>query len=333
MKKIILAVLLFLLVLPAAICRAGSIPEDLLSSDSAQLYLAEVLEYHQGSETTVVTPVKNIKGDIVIGSKQTLENSNPVGKRDINPKKGELCLIAYYDEINPIYIFKVTDSNIPTLKIKNVEGFEMWERLQEYINEGAFTEAEVKRVAGNAAEVSETPKNPFLLSPLYGMEAVIISLALVLLSFILGFVKNGWSKILRIVAGSALALYGLVAAGFSKHYFSYKLYEKWGDNFDSNIREFILWAIAKHSQSMFLVGTIVISLITMGSFLLKSKSKKYMNNYTILSFMGVNILGFILGIFTFNKMFDVAAYILAFSYFTSLWLFCIPVIKSIKNER
>lgn len=233
MKKtlIIIMTAVILAMLSPGICHAGSVPEDLLGSDNAQLYFGEVLDYHENTETAVVTPVKNIKGDVVIGSKRTLEDCVTVGKKDTIPKRGEVCLIAYYDDVNPIYIFKVTSDNLPTLKIKNIEGADMWMRLQEYINDGEYTQAEIKRVAGQglAAETNkETHFAKFLLSPLYTGGAFVISAVLILLYIILSFIKRRWSEIINTIAGCMLTVYGLAAAGGAKHYFLYRLYEKWG---------------------------------------------------------------------------------------------------------
>lgn len=334
MKKIsFLVIIIALMTLFASICYAGSVPEDILSSDHARLYFGEILDYHEKTQTAVVIPTKNIKGDIVIGSKQSLENCIPVGTKDNIPKKGEVCLIAYYDEVNPNYIFKTTSDNLPTLKIKNIEGMDMFERLQEYINDGSYTKAESERVAGlstNVQAVNEI-KYPPMHWFLYTKTAFYISLSFILIYIFLSLIKRRWSKIVQIIVGCTLTLYGLVAAGGAKQYFLYKLYDKWGDNFTEHIKEFIPWAIAKYSASMLALGTISIILLIIGAYLIKKRNTKRIALYFTLSFISIMITSIVLGFFSINKMFDIASYIVSFAYFVALWLFGILTMKNMKR--
>lgn len=122
---------------------AGDIPESLLHSEEAQLFFGEVLAYHPDKERPQidVSPVAVIKGNVIEGTKQIYNNPNPVG--DIKIKEGRIYLFTYVDEANYIDIFDVTTYDTRTLKLKHVEG-SMWERFEEYLNEGKYGEARVE---------------------------------------------------------------------------------------------------------------------------------------------------------------------------------------------
>ena len=123
---------------------AGSIPEDLLHSDDAHIFFAEVVYYHPNKENPDIelSPVKVIKGDVKLGGKLTYYNPNTVG--DFKVKEGNVYLFTYFDENNPTDIFEVTSYDTSTLKLKNVEG-DMWMRFQKHLNNGDYEEAEQER--------------------------------------------------------------------------------------------------------------------------------------------------------------------------------------------
>ena len=124
---------------------AGSIPEDLLNEDSAQIFFAEVVYYHPDKENPdiEVSPVKVIKGDVNMGGKLTYYNPNTIG--DFKVKEGNVYLFTYFDEHNPTDIFEVTSYDTSTLKLKNVEG-DMWKRFEKYLNEGRYLDADHARL-------------------------------------------------------------------------------------------------------------------------------------------------------------------------------------------
>ena len=122
---------------------AGSIPEDLLHSDGAQIFFGEVISYKADNFTVEVCPVKKIKGDVATGTKQYYDNANTVG--DFKVKAGNVYLFTYFDENNPTDIFDVTSYDTATLKLNNTTGA-MWERFEEYLNEGRYEKAERDRI-------------------------------------------------------------------------------------------------------------------------------------------------------------------------------------------
>lgn len=145
MKKLISFICMTMILLSLSITAlAGSIPEDLLM-DQSQIFFAEVVYTHLDKEKPDIefSPVKKIKGDVKLGSKQTAYNFNTVG--DFELKEGNVYLFTYFDENNPTDIFEVTSYDTSTLKLKNVTG-DMWERFEKYLNEGRYEEAEHARL-------------------------------------------------------------------------------------------------------------------------------------------------------------------------------------------
>ena len=146
MKKIIslfaIIAMMFSMTLTAF---GGSIPEEMLNDDNAQLFFAEVVYYHPNKENPDIelSPVKVIKGDVKTGGKLTYYNPNPVG--DFKVKEGNVYLFTYFNEDNPTDIFEVTSYDTSKLKIKHVSG-DMWERFEKYLNEGRYLDAEHKRI-------------------------------------------------------------------------------------------------------------------------------------------------------------------------------------------
>lgn len=145
MKKIISFISMIAIMLSMTMTAlAGSIPEDLLQ-DKSQIFFAEIVYTHLDKEKPDIefSPVKKIKGDVKLGSKQIAYNFNTVG--DFKLKEGNVYLFTYFDENNPTDIFEVTSYDTSTLKLKNVEG-DMWKRFEQYLNEGRYEEAEQERL-------------------------------------------------------------------------------------------------------------------------------------------------------------------------------------------
>ena len=145
MKKIISLLCLMAIMLSMSLTAlAGSIPEDLLQ-DESQIFFAEIVYTHLDKEKPDIefSPVKKIKGDVKLGTKQIAYNFNTVGDFDII--EGNVYLFTYFDENNPTDIFEVTSYDTSTLKLKNVEG-DMWERFEKYLNEGKYEKAEQNRI-------------------------------------------------------------------------------------------------------------------------------------------------------------------------------------------
>ena len=116
MKKVISILSLVAIILSMSITAfAGSIPEDLLM-DQSQIFFAEVVYYHPDKEKPDIefSPVKKIKGDVKLGTKQIAYNFNTVGDFDI--KEGNVYLFTYFDENNPTDIFEDLNSKFQIVR-------------------------------------------------------------------------------------------------------------------------------------------------------------------------------------------------------------------------
>ncbi len=152
MKKLIGFICISILLLSLSVTVfAGSVPEDLLHYDGAQIFFGEVLAYTENG-SVAVSPVKKIKGDVLTGTKQNYSKANAVGDIDIKP--GNVYLFTYFDENNPTDIFEVTTYDTKTLKLKNVEG-DMWERFEKNLNDGEYEKAEQERIDKLNAALTE----------------------------------------------------------------------------------------------------------------------------------------------------------------------------------
>ncbi|MDY3928660.1 MAG: hypothetical protein SOZ34_04760 [Clostridia bacterium] len=129
---------------------AGSVPEDLLYTDYAEVYFGEVKSV-EGDRITVIQR-KNIKGAFEEG--RTIEYQKFAFTK--NPKVGEIYLCGYFDENNPLDIWQVTSLDTASLKILNDD--DMSKRMQKYLNDGLFDEQNAK-LAENDENKSEIEKS------------------------------------------------------------------------------------------------------------------------------------------------------------------------------
>jgi len=152
MKKIIFS-LMFFIILLSFNSFAGSIPEDLLHSDEAQIFFGEVITYNPNKENPdiEIVPTEAIKGNVNVGTNQIYYNTNTIG--DFKVKEGQIYLFTYFDEHNPTDIFEVTTYDTSTLELKNVEG-DMWKRFEKYLNEGRYLDAEHSRIDRHNEKIS-----------------------------------------------------------------------------------------------------------------------------------------------------------------------------------
>ena len=143
MKKIISLLSLMLLVFSMCItASAGSVPEDLLSSDDAKVFFGEVISYSENTEIQI-KPVLKVKGDVVLETPVTYKDPSPCGEIEVDAEK--VFLFANFDENNPIYIFKTSSYDVKSLTLSGTEQ-DIWKRFQEMLNSGEFTDAENARI-------------------------------------------------------------------------------------------------------------------------------------------------------------------------------------------
>lgn len=149
MKKYIsIMFILIACLLMAVPAYAGSIPEDLLSEDFAQVYFGEIKSVTPNGEDSTVTIVQkqNIKGEFTTDKEYVYNDIGFFASDTPEPEVGKIYLCGYFDENNPVYIWETSSLDTKTLKILNKTGGGMEERLEEYLNLGLFDEAEQKRL-------------------------------------------------------------------------------------------------------------------------------------------------------------------------------------------
>ena len=167
MRKIIVMLTFVLVMISSSITAfAGDIPESLLIDESAQLFFGEVLSYHPNKETPSisVSPVVGIKGNVKEGTKQNY--INPYAMGGFNIVEGKVYLFTYYENAEWIDVFEVTTYDTRMLKLKNVEGA-MWERFEEYLNQGKYGEAKVEGML------------PYTVDIIYGFVSVIACISII----------------------------------------------------------------------------------------------------------------------------------------------------------
>ena len=154
MKRLIalVAVLICMVMILPLTAFAGDIPESLLYEEGAQIFFGEVLSYHPDKKNPdiEVSPVVGIKGNVKEGSKQTYNNPNPIGGFKVHV--GKVYLFTYYEGDNYIDFFDVTTYNTKTLKVRHVDG-PMWERFEQYLNEGKYGEAKIEGAMPYMADI------------------------------------------------------------------------------------------------------------------------------------------------------------------------------------
>lgn len=152
-KLLMLCLLSVICVLTVSSSYAGDIPESLLCSDEAEVYFGEVIKVDEKS-VTVIQRI-HIKGEFVQDREVTYAPYGYWGDGwSSQPRKGKMYLIGKSDA-NNITIVETEGTDPATLKLTHryatTEGT-MAHRLQEYLNNGDFAEAEAKRVARKEAE-------------------------------------------------------------------------------------------------------------------------------------------------------------------------------------
>lgn len=139
----------------ASISLAGDIPESLLQKDYP-VYFGEVKNVTEESITIIQR--QPIKGEFTQDSEITY---NDYAFTE-SPVEGQIYLCGYIDENNPLYIWEVDCYDTAVLKITNTDSLS--KRMQSYLNDGLFEEAEAMRNSAKEAEkeqtLTETTVNP-----------------------------------------------------------------------------------------------------------------------------------------------------------------------------
>lgn len=143
MKKISMFLLLIVVIFVPKVCFAGDIPEWLLDGEGTQTFIGEVKEMTEESVTIIQR--YNIKGEFEEGSERTYHIRSSFMTDDI--KVGETVLCGYGDE-NNLYLYKI--KKFENGRIELFDDYPMTKRLEDYINNGDFAKAELKRLLNSS---------------------------------------------------------------------------------------------------------------------------------------------------------------------------------------
>lgn len=151
LRKILTFLIMCMVLMVPFTAFAGDVPEGLLSEDGAKVFYGKLVNYDK--EEVEVSPFKVIKGDM--DEREWIKFKNPQTVGNFRPLKDNVYLFAYFDDNNPIYVFNVDSYDTKTAKLKGIEG-DMWARMQQYLNEGKFEEANAKRLDAKNSEIKLT---------------------------------------------------------------------------------------------------------------------------------------------------------------------------------
>ena len=161
MKKMVLIIATLIMVSVMSVTTfAGSIPEDLLNEDNAKLYIGTIEDFTDEEipsapyvkvTSASITPIEKIKGDVAIGKSIVYEQTD----MHLKLEKAKDYLIADIDE-NNLYAYEIKSKTEKEIKLLNSDKYDMVQRLENYINEGAYAMAEHERAdVGNQISFAE----------------------------------------------------------------------------------------------------------------------------------------------------------------------------------
>ncbi len=162
MRKIvcIISIVSILLTMSVSVF-AGDIPESLLSEDGAKVFIGRVenvklkgnitLSSQAEIDTIDVIPTVKIKGAVEIGKIETYRSYHG----NLMLEKGKEYLFGYLDE-NNLSIYEIKSRDNKNIKLDNSDKYDIVQRLEDYLNDGAFAMAEQERsTIGNQISFAE----------------------------------------------------------------------------------------------------------------------------------------------------------------------------------
>lgn len=145
MKKhnlfIIPTILIMLFTIMTSQVKAGAIPETMLTQKDSSTFFSEIITIN-GDKITVEQK-KNIKGKFEEGKQETYNRWHYSASG--NPEKleiGKTYLIGKINNNNKVYIWAFENEDLEKIKILSTDN--MSKRLNEYLNQGKFTEENLK---------------------------------------------------------------------------------------------------------------------------------------------------------------------------------------------
>lgn len=151
MRRVSISFLIAFILLFSFVSFAGDLPESLLNSPTAQVYIGELKKVYD-DESVVFTQKVKIKGDFTKDKeiryyKYVFDGGFEIGKSYLI---GDDTAISMGDA----WILHISGEDLRTLEIG--EDYDMAKRMQQYINDGSFEKSEEELNNSEAVKVSET---------------------------------------------------------------------------------------------------------------------------------------------------------------------------------
>ena len=151
MRRVSISFLIAFILLFSFVSFAGDLPESLLNSPTAQVYIGELKKVYD-DESVVFTQKVKIKGDFTKDKeiryyKYTFDGGFEIGKSYLI---GDDTAVSMGDA----WILHISGEDLRTLEIG--EDYDMAKRMQQYINDGSFEKSEEELNNSEAVKVSGT---------------------------------------------------------------------------------------------------------------------------------------------------------------------------------
>ncbi len=151
MRRVSISFLIAFILLFSFVSFAGDLPESLLNSPAAQVYIGELKKVYD-DESVVFTQKVKIKGDFTKDKeiryyKYVFDGGFEIGKSYLI---GDDTAVSMGDA----WILHISGEDLRTLEIG--EDYDMAKRMQQYINDGSFEKSEEELNNSEAVKVSGT---------------------------------------------------------------------------------------------------------------------------------------------------------------------------------
>ena len=151
MRRVSISFLIAFILLFSFASFAGDIPESLLNSPTAQVYIGELKKVYD-DESVVFTQKVKIKGDFTKDKeiryyKYVFDGGFEIGKSYLIGDDTDVSM-------GDAWILHISGEDLRTLEIG--EDYDMAKRMQQYINDGSFEKSEEEPNNSEAVKVSET---------------------------------------------------------------------------------------------------------------------------------------------------------------------------------
>ena len=159
MRRVSISFLIAFILLFSFVSFAGDLPESLLNSPTAQVYIGELKKVYD-DESVVFTQKVKIKGDFTKDKeiryyKYVFDGGFEIGKSYLI---GDDTAVSMSDA----WILHISGEDLRTLEIG--EDYDMAKRMQQYINDGSFEKSEEELNNSEAVKVSETQTSEIQIS-------------------------------------------------------------------------------------------------------------------------------------------------------------------------